>query len=109
MRPISALPLLVGFMLSTLVATGVSAKMSMAQENQRDRMTECNHQASEHSMKGSDRSSFMSSCLKGESSKTGKALTPQQQKMKDCNATASRKSMKGDERRNFMSKCLKKS
>ena len=71
-------------------------------------MTDCNQQASTKSLKGADRSTFMSTCLKSEgAAATGKTLTPQQQKMKTCNADAKTKNLKGDARKTFMSSCLK--
>jgi hypothetical protein len=111
MRLITALPLLAGLMLSTnLIAADTATKTpSPAQAAQQKRMTDCNQQASSQSLKGSDRTTFMSSCLKSEGHKTEKPLTPQQQKMKNCNAEASQKSLKSDERKTFMSNCLKKS
>ncbi|MFC0229508.1 PsiF family protein [Serratia aquatilis] len=111
MRLIIALPLLVGFMLSTdLIAAETTAKApSTAQAAQQKRMTDCNQQATNQSLKGADRTTFMSTCLKAEGHKTEKALTPQQQKMKNCNADAAKKSLKGEERKTFMSDCLKKS
>ncbi|WON76038.1 PsiF family protein [Serratia sp. UGAL515B_01] len=110
MRLITALPLLVGFILSTnLMAAENTAKTpSPAQAAQQKRMTDCNKQASSQSLKGADRSTFMSACLKAESHQPEKNLTPQQQKMKNCNADAAKQSLKGDERKTFMSHCLKK-
>lgn len=110
MRLITALPLLAGLLLSTnLMAADTAAKTpSPAQVAQQKRMTDCNQQATTQSLKGSDRTTFMSTCLKAEGHHTEKALTPQQQKMKNCNADAAKKSLKGDERKTFMSSCLKK-
>lgn len=77
---------------------------------QQQKMTECNQQASTQSLKGDQRKSFMSHCLKKESSAAAvKTLTPQQQKMKSCNADATKQALKGDARKTFMSACLKKS
>lgn len=112
MRLITALPLLAGFMLSTnLMAADTATKTpSPAQAAQQKRMSDCNQQASSKTLKGSDRSTFMSTCLKSAgSAAAGKTLTPQQQKMKNCNAAAKAKSLKGDARKTFMSSCLKKS
>jgi len=60
-----------------------------------------------HSLKGDERKTFMSNCLKKDSKMDG--MTPQQMKMKTCNAGAGEKNLKGDERKTFMSNCLKKS
>ena len=65
--------------------------------------------ASSKSLKGDERKTFMSSCLKKEgATQDGKGLTPQQQKMRECNAQATQQSLKGDDRSKFMSACLKK-
>ncbi len=71
-------------------------------------MTDCNQQASAKMLKGEERKTFMSQCLKRDHDLAGKALTPQQQKMSDCSKAATAKSLKGDERSTFMSSCLKK-
>ncbi|CAI0752672.1 PsiF family protein [Serratia grimesii] len=111
MRLITALPLLAGLLLSSnLMAAETATKTpSPAQAAQQKRMTDCNQQASSKTLKGADRSTFMSTCLKSEGTTATKTLTPQQQKMKNCNADAKTKSLKGDERKTFMSNCLKKS
>jgi len=73
---------------------------------QQQKMTVCNQQAGEKSLKGDARKTFMSQCLKKDS--TAGKITPQQAKMTTCNAQASEKSLKGAERKTFMSSCLKK-
>ncbi|ATA18802.1 psiF repeat-containing protein [Gibbsiella quercinecans] len=111
MRLITALPLLAGLMLSSnLMAAEHPAKTpSPAQAAQQQRMTDCNQQASGKALKGADRSTFMSTCLKSEGHQTAeKHLTPQQQKMKSCNAEAAKKDLKGEARKTFMGHCLKK-
>ena len=77
MRLITALPLLAGLMLSTNLmaadATTATKTPSPAQAAQQKRMTDCNQQASTKSLKGADRSTFASTCLKSEgSAATGK-------------------------------------
>ena len=62
---------------------------------QQQRMADCNKQASAKGMKGDERKSFMSSCLKDKP----------QDRMAKCNKEA--KGMKGDERKKYMSECLK--
>jgi psiF repeat len=57
-------------------------------------------QATEKQLKGDERKSFMSECLKA------KPMT-QQEKMTACNKEASAKNLKGDERKTFISDCLK--
>ncbi len=90
------------------MACGVSAQAAEKQPmSQQQRMTVCNQQAGAKSLKGDERKSFMSQCLKKDAT-TGKKLTPQQEKMKRCNADAAKKSLSGDARKSFMSNCLKK-
>jgi len=91
--------------LTVLVSGYTGAAEKTAQQQ---KMTLCNQQAGQKSLKGDERKTFMSSCLKKDSS-TGKKLTPQQAKMKTCNAQASDKTLKGAARKTFMSNCLKKS
>ena len=85
--------LLVGLLLS---AQGYTAT---AQQN---KMTSCNADASAKSLKGDERKTYMSTCLKATPAPT------QQDKMKTCNATATTQTLKGDARKAFMSDCLKK-
>jgi len=76
---------------------------------QQQRMTTCNQQATSQALKGDQRKTYMSNCLKNsQSAPADKSLTPQQQKMKHCNAEAGNKSLTGDARKTFMSECLKK-
>ena len=74
---------------------------------QQEKMKTCNTDAKTKKIKGADRKTFMSECLKSDSATAEKALTAQQEKMKTCNADATAKSLKGKERRTFMSTCLK--
>ncbi|WP_457968405.1 PsiF family protein [Pseudomonas sp. R4-84] len=65
---------------------------------QQTKMTTCNADATAKALKGDERKTFMSNCLKA---------TPQD-RMKSCNATATEQALKGDARKAFMSECLKK-
>lgn len=96
--------MLAAAMLSLTVAGYAGAAEKTAQQQ---KMTVCNQQAGEKSLKGDERKTFMSGCLKKDSKMDG--MTPQQMKMKTCNAEAGNKMLKGDERKTFMSSCLKKS
>ena len=105
--------LLIAALCLAFAATGAVAqdkkdakKPSAAQKEQQDRMKDCNKQASDKKMKGDERKSFMSSCLKDDD-KPSAAQKAQQDKMKACNKQASDKKMKGDDRKKFMSSCLK--
>ncbi len=100
------------FMAMALVGLMGAATGAVAQEAataQQQKMTVCNQQAGKQSLKGDERKTFMSNCLKKNSTTAdGKVLTAQQQRMKDCNAQAKSKSLAGDARKTFMSSCLKK-
>lgn len=94
------------FGLVFLTTVGAAEKTMTPQQQ---RMTTCNQQATAKTLKGDERKTYMSDCLKNSSSKPAeKSLTPQQQKMRECNATATQQSLKGDDRNKFMSACLKK-
>jgi psiF repeat len=67
---------------------------------QQQKMVSCNQQAKDKALKGAERKTFMSDCLKAEKA----AGNAQHQKMKDCNKQAAGK--KGDERKTFMKECL---
>jgi hypothetical protein len=71
---------------------------------QQNKMTTCNADASAKSLKGDERKTFMSTCLKAAPA----PAATQQEKMKTCNATAGTQALKGDARKAFMSDCLKK-
>jgi|SRR3954469_11854551 hypothetical protein len=88
--------------LGLLTATGALAQQDPVTPQQQ-RMKDCNAQAGKQSLKGDERRSFMSSCLKGDKPQ----LTAQQEKMRSCNRQAGDDKLKGDERRKFMSQCLK--
>ncbi len=98
-----------GLMVTTALCALMMAGTAGAAERtaQQEKMTQCNAMAAQKSLKGGDRKSFMSNCLKKGSSVTG--MTPQQMKMKSCNADAGKQNLKGDARKSFMSNCLKKS
>ena len=69
------------------------AKTAPTAEQQK-RMGDCNKQASDKGMKGDDRSSFMSTCLKGGGDKTAA-----------CNAQADERKLHGAARDSFVKKC----
>ncbi|MCF4997326.1 phosphate starvation-inducible protein PsiF [Pseudomonas syringae] len=76
---------------------------------QQNKMTTCNADASAKSLKGDERKTFMSTCLKAApAANDAKTMTPQQEKMKTCNADAKTNALAGDARKAFMSECLKK-
>jgi hypothetical protein len=89
-----------------LIFSAFVASAAWAQDKQltpqQERMKACNQQAAKKELKGEERKSFMSDCLK-----TDDKLTSQQQRMKSCNDQAGNKALKGDERKAFMSRCLK--
>ncbi|WP_455925269.1 PsiF family protein [Pseudomonas putida] len=75
---------------------------------QQNKMTTCNADATTKGLKGDERKTYMSTCLKATPAATTKTLTPQQQKMSTCNASAKTQNLAGDARKTFMSTCLKK-
>jgi len=88
-----------------LVIGMLMCAQGFADTAQQNKMTTCNASASAKSLKGDDRKSFMSNCLKAA---PAPAANSQQDKMKTCNATATTQALKGDARKTFMSDCLKK-
>ncbi|MFK3705217.1 phosphate starvation-inducible protein PsiF [Klebsiella sp. NPDC088457] len=100
--------LLVSLLFGVIFVTAVSAA-EKTPTPQQQKMTICNKEASSKSLKGDERKTFMSQCLKKDApAQEGKGLTPQQQKMRECNGQATQQSLKGDDRQKFMSSCLKK-
>ncbi|MEN0616337.1 PsiF family protein [Klebsiella indica] len=100
--------LLATLLLGLVFMTGASAAEKTLTPQQQ-KMSACNKAASSKSLKGDERKTFMSNCLKkNATTQDGKTLTPQQQKMRDCNSQATRQSLKGDDRSKFMGTCLKK-
>ena len=87
-----------------LVVGLLMCSQGFAATAQQNKMTTCNADASAKSLKGDERKTFMSSCLKASPA----PAATQQDKMKTCNATASTQALKGDARKTFMSDCLKK-
>ncbi|WP_159566079.1 PsiF family protein [Budvicia diplopodorum] len=111
MRMTVALPLLLSlcFASGVMAADTTTKAPSEAQTAQREKMTTCNKEAADKSLKGDERKAFMSNCLKAKpAAEEGKKMTPQQQKMGACNTEAAGKGLKGEERKTFMSSCLKK-
>ena len=83
-------------------AAPMAAGSAPVMSKQQNKMVDCNKDAKEKNLKGAERKSFMSSCLKDKSA----AQKAQQAKMKTCNKDAGDKKLKGDERKKFMSSCL---
>ena len=82
---------------------------------QQSKMKACNSEAATKSLKGPERKTFMSTCLKGHNSMAAapaaapapmSAKETQQQKMKTCNAEAKTDALKGAARKTFMKTCL---
>jgi len=94
---------------TTLLATTGLLLLSMsvqAQNSQQEKMKTCNAQATEQTLSGAARKSFMKTCLSSQPA-AGSKLNSQQQKMKQCNADARTKKLSGVDRKTFMSTCLK--
>jgi hypothetical protein len=88
-----------------LFLTGLMmGSQAFAATAQQEKMKTCNADASAKTLKGDERKSFMSTCLKA----TPAPAATQQEKMKTCNADATTQALKGDARKTYMSTCLKK-
>lgn len=86
---------------------------------QQTKMQACNAEAKTKALKGPERKTFMSTCLKGSSAMAAapaaapmaaaEPVSPkakQQEKMKTCNAEAKTEALKGAARKSFMKTCL---
>lgn len=78
----------------------LATRGALAETAQQAKMKSCNAEATQKSLKGDERKSFMKTCL------SASAPATQQEKMKTCNKDASAKGLKGDARKSFMSSCL---
>lgn len=74
-----------------------------AETTQQQKMKTCNAEATQKSLKGDDRKTFMSQCLSSKTESESAKLTPQQEKMKQCNVDATSQGLKGTARKTFMS------
>lgn len=87
-----------------ILAGLMMGSQAFAATAQQEKMKTCNADASAKTLKGDERKSFMSTCLKAAPA----PAATQQDKMKTCNADATTQALKGDARKTFMSGCLKK-
>ena len=87
-------------LLISMMGVGYVAAEDKPLSAQQQKMVSCNQQAKDKAVKGAERKTFMSDCLKAEKA----AVNSQHQKMKDCNKQAAGK--KGDGRKAFMKECL---
>lgn len=92
------------FAVGAMILTGPARALTPQQE----RMKSCNAEATQKSLKGEERKTFMSQCLAAKPDAASAALTPQQQKMKQCNADAASQKLEGSARKTFMKECLSK-
>lgn len=90
---------------SAMIFAGLAPAQALTA--QQEKMKTCSTEAKTEKLKGTDRKTFMSECLKTDGETAKRTLTTQQEKMKTCNADAKTKALKGKERRTFMSTCLK--
>ena len=100
----------IGAMLAVMAGQGAVAQTAASTthtNSQQEKMRTCNADASAKGLKGTDRETYMKTCL----SKEGAAHkgNSQQEKMKSCNADANTKALKGTERQTFMKSCLSSS
>ncbi len=98
---------------SLLVLTGAALLFTVGSAGaaektpQQEKMARCNQLAATQNLKGDERKTFMSDCLKKES-KHG-TMTPHKLNRMVCDSAAAEKDLSGDARKTFMSTCLKKS
>lgn len=88
-------------LLAALFATGTATAADAgkpAQKPQAQKMSACATQAKDQGLRGDERKSFMSQCLRTKRSQTA---------MKECSAVAKDKGMRGDDRKGYMRDCLK--
>lgn len=87
----------------TVMEPAVSADPSPAQQAQREKMKNCNTEASAKSLKGKPRKAFMKECLSG-----GKKSAAKDNADKEllCKSKAKEQGLKGDTRKAFISNCL---
>ena len=90
---------------ATLIAgvlmLGTAAAADKPLTPQQQKMSTCSQEAKTKGLKGDERQTFMSDCLKADAAP---AANSQQEKMKECNKLALGKKHK--ERQDFMSQCL---
>ncbi len=106
----AALTLLAGSVALAQAAPAAPAGMAMAAKpanSQQEKMKTCNADATSRGLKGTDRKSYMKTCLSDQPATAAKPANSQQEKMKTCNADATAKGLKGDDRKSFMKTCLK--
>ena len=87
-----------------LLSAGAAADDGLTPDQKR--MRACNTQAKEKSLKGPERSHFMTHCLEGRDG-DGPALTAHQRMNETCTKRADNRGLEGAERRGFMSDCVK--
>ena len=92
----------------TALAQTATATQAPHLNSQQEKMKECAADAKAKGVTGTDRKTFMSSCLssKGVSQED---INKQQEKMKTCNADAKTKGLTGADRKAFMKSCLSSS
>ena len=88
-------------LIASALALGSAAAADKPLTAQQQKMSTCSQEAKTKGLKGDERQTFISNCLKADGAP---AANTQQEKMKDCNKQATGK--KGKERQDFMSKCL---
>jgi hypothetical protein len=120
-----ALPAALAFALACGASSAFAAAAAAPAKTltpQQQKMSDCSKDAKAKGLKGADRKTFMSTCLKGDSTAAAPAAAAapavaaapaakptQQEKMKTCNADAGAKHLTGDARKTFMSTCLSNS
>ncbi len=116
LKTMSSLVLALGLVCgSGMVYAQAMSKSGKPLTAQQTKMKACNAEAATKSLKGPERKTFMSTCLKSDSAAAAAPMAPaapasakvtQQEKMKTCNAEAKTEALKGAARKTFMKTCL---
>lgn len=88
----------------SLLASGAYAAEEKKATPQQERMKACNKEAGEKKLKGDERKTFMSGCLKGESAAAAPAAAPSDAATA-CAAKATEKKLAGAAKTSFLKKC----
>jgi hypothetical protein len=92
----------------TAARTAHAAPAQSSSASAQDKAKTCNDMADKKGLKGTDRQTFMQSCLNKAADTGSGANVNQQDKAKTCNNLADKKGLTGSDRRSFVKDCMKK-
>jgi hypothetical protein len=93
---------------SLISITGARTAQAAPAQSAQDKAKACNDRADQKGLKGSDRQTFMQSCLNKAADTGSSPNVSQQDKAKTCNNLADRKNLTGSDRRSYVKDCMKK-